>query len=111
MPEQTFNKYRAALQVLQKGRESLVEALAEEVIAQEDDLLDGGFLFNEFLEAQGTRLHFLSMLVAHLEQSADTLDEASVELPDPPQPKPRKRKPRPKKLPQQASTEGKADDA
>jgi hypothetical protein len=112
MPDQDFNKYRAAVQILQRGRDTLVESLAEEVLAQEDDLLDGGFLFNEFLETQGTRLHFLSLLVAHLEQSADALDETSAEPPLSPPPKaPRKRKPRSKKLSQQASTEGKPDDA
>ena len=109
-----FNKYRAAIEVLQRGRETLVEQLAEEVLAQEDDLLDGGFLFNEFLESQGTRLHFLTLLVSQLEQSADSLDEINADLPNPPQPKekpPRKRKPRSKKISQQASTEGKTDDA
>ena len=114
MSKHAFNKYRAAIEVLQRGRESLVESLAEEVLAQEEDLLEGGFILNEFLEAQGTRLHFLSLLMSQLEQSADTLDEANVEPPDPPQPKaqsPRKRKPRAKKLAQQASTEGKPDDA
>lgn len=108
------NKYRAAIEVLQRGRESLVEALADEVLAQEDDLLEGGFYFNEFLETQGTRLHFLSLLVSQLEQSADSLDEANAEPPHPPQPQPkpaRKRKPRAKKISQQASTEGKPDDA
>jgi 3-phosphoglycerate kinase len=107
------NKYRAAIEVLQRGREALVETLAEEVLSQEDDLLEGGFLFNEFLEAQGTRLHFLSLLVSHLEQSADSLDEAYAEPVVPlPQPKaqPRKRKPRAKKLPQQATTERKPED-
>ena len=57
-------------------------------------------------------LHFLSLLVSQLEQSADMLEEAAVELPPPPPVKlPRKRKPRAKKLTQQASTEGKPDDA
>jgi hypothetical protein len=114
MSHRLANKYRAAIEVLQRGRESLVESLAEEVLAQEDDLLEGGFYFNEFLEAQGTRLHFLSLLVSQLEQSADSLDEANSEPPNPPQPQPktpRKRKPRAKKLTQQASTEGKPDDA
>jgi hypothetical protein len=112
MSDNGFNKYRAAIEVLQKGRDSLVESLAEEVLASEDDLLEGGFLFNEFLEAQGTRLHFLSLLVSQLEQSADALEEATAEPPAPPPAKTtRKRKPRAKKMAQQASTEGKADDA
>jgi hypothetical protein len=111
MPDNTFNKYRSAIQVLQRGRDVLVDSLAEEILAQADDLLEGGFLFNEFLEAQGTRLHFLSLLVSQLEQSADSLDEVAVEQPPPPEAKaPRKRRSRSKKLAQQAS-EGKPDDA
>ena len=113
MMDTTFNKYRAAIQVLMKGRDTLVEALAEEVLAQQDDLLDGGFLFNEFLESQGTRLHFLSLLVSQLEQSAEALDEAAIDLPpESPAPKapPKKRRSRAKKVPQQTSTEGKPDD-
>jgi hypothetical protein len=114
MPDQGVNKYRAAIQILQRGRDTLIESLAEEVLAQEDDLLDGGFLFNEFLETQGTRLHFLSLLVSQLELSADAFDDAVVEPPHPPEPKAkaaRKRKPRAKKVSQQASTESKPDDA
>jgi hypothetical protein len=114
MPDQSYNKYRAAIEILQRGRDTLIEALADEVLSQEDDLLDGGFLFNEFLEAQGTRLHFLSLLVSQLEQSADALDDNVVEHPHPPEPKAkpaRKRKPRAKKVSQQASTESKPDDA
>jgi hypothetical protein len=113
MPDRLTNKYRAAIEVLQRGRDSLVETLAEEVLSQEDDLLEGGFLFNEFLEAQGTRLHFLSLLVSQLEQSADALDELKADTFDVPEPQPkppRKRKPRAKKLSQQASAEGKAED-
>ncbi len=115
MSHRAFNKYRAAIEILQRGRDSLVESLAEEVIGQEEDLLEGGFLFNEFLEAQGTRLHFLSLLVAQLEQSADAVDESESacemsETPPPPTSPPRKRKPRAKKITQQAATEEKADD-
>jgi hypothetical protein len=113
MPDRAFNKYRAAIEVLQRGRDSLVETIAEEVLSQEEDLLDGGFLFNEFLESQGTRLHFLSLLVSHLEQSADSLDETAnvpPQIPEPEPKPPRKRKPRAKKISQQASTEGKSDD-
>ncbi len=112
MSDTTYNKYRAAIQVLQRGRDSLVESLAEEVLAQADDLLEGGFLFNEFLEAQGTRLHFLSLLVSQLEQSAEAVDEVAIEMPPPaPAKAPRKRRARSKKIAQQASTEGKPDDA
>jgi hypothetical protein len=114
MSQPLNNKYRAAIEILQRGRESLVESLADEVLAQEDDLLEGSFYFNEFLETQGTRLHFLSLLVSQLEQSADLLDEVRADTPDPPQPQPkapRKRKPRAKKISQRTSTEGQPDDA
>jgi len=112
MKPEAQNKYRAAVQILQRGRDVLVATMADEVVSQADDLLDGGFLFNEFLEAQGTRLHFLSLLVSQLEQSAEILEESAIELPPPtPARAPRKRKPRAKKLTQQASTESKPDDA
>jgi len=109
-----FNKYRAAIEVLQKGRDVLVEAMADEILDQGEDLVDGGFQFNEFLESQGTRLHFLSLLVGQLEQSAETLDEALTAPPPPPPPKTpaRKRSPRPrsKKIQQKVPTEGSPDD-
>ncbi len=114
MTHRSHNKYRAAIEILQRGRESLVETIADEILNQEGDLLEGGFYFNEFLEAQGTRLHFLSLLVSQLEQSADSLDEVNTEPPHPPQSQakaPRKRKPRGKKMTQQTSSEGKIDDA
>ncbi|HEV3165871.1 MAG TPA: hypothetical protein VGZ22_17715 [Isosphaeraceae bacterium] len=100
MAENSFNKYRAAIQILQRGRDVLVDDLANEVLDQAEDLCDGGFTFNEFLEAQGTRLHFLSLLVTQLEQSAELLDEANA----PPAPV-RRRKARSRKLERQPSTE------
>ena len=54
MAEILFNKFRAAAEVLHRGRELLVESMAEDVLDQGNDLLDNGYLFNEFLEAQGT---------------------------------------------------------
>jgi len=106
------NKYRAAIEVLMSGRDVLVGSLADDILAQADDLMDGGFLFNEFLESQGTRLHFLGLMIAQLEQSADTLDETFYAAPPPlPASAPKKRKPRAKKLAtQQASSESKPDD-
>ena len=109
MSHPKFNKYRAAVEILQRGRDLLVESLADDVLEHADDLIEGGFLFNEFLETQGTRIHFLSLLVAQLEQSAEALEESrAAELPPPPAPK--KRRTRSKKLPQQASKEGTTDD-
>ena len=116
MSKTLFNKYRAALDVLQKGREVLVEAMADEILDQGPDLVDGGYQFNEFLESQGTRLHFLSLLVSQLEQSADTLDEALTAPPPPPprapSPAPARKRVRakPKKIQEKVSTEGSADD-
>ncbi len=69
------NKYRAAMDVLQKGHDLLVEGLADEVLDQRENLLEGGFQFHEFLESQGARLHFLGLIMGHLEQSAEILEE------------------------------------
>ena len=90
------NKYRYAIEVLQKGRELVVDAIADDVIGQEDDLLDCGYQFHEFLETQGTRLHFLTLLISQLEQSADALEEAQPASPPPPprRPKSASREPR-----------------
>jgi hypothetical protein len=112
------NKFRAAIDVLQQGRDVLVESLADEILEQGDDLADGGFLFHEFLEAQGTRLHFLGLIMAQLEQSAESLDEsqriaAMTSVPEvPPEPKPvtKRKRSRSKKL-QQTSPEGRTDEA
>ncbi|HEY2158956.1 MAG TPA: hypothetical protein VGH33_25220 [Isosphaeraceae bacterium] len=116
MSADRYNKYRAAVHALQRGRDQLVDALADEVLEQGDELLENNFLFNEFLENQGTRLHFLTLVLGQLEQSADAFDESAA-TPKPPTP-PRqaagepakKRRPRAKKMPQKASTEGKSDD-
>jgi hypothetical protein len=110
-----YNRYRAAMDVLQKGRDMLVDELADQIVDQADDLLDGGYAFNEFLETQGTRLHFLGLLMAQLEQSAEALDETHAPPapppPTPPEtPKPRRRRSRSKKLPRQTSPEGSPDD-
>jgi hypothetical protein len=112
MSEPNENKYRAAIEILQQGREILVGAMADEIIEQGSDLIDGGYLFNEFLESQGTRLHFLSLLVGQLEQSADALDEAMATPPPPPPPKAPRKRPRakPKKIQQKVSTEGSPED-
>jgi hypothetical protein len=107
MHDPRFNKYRAAMEVLQRGRDLLVDDLANEILGQADDLLEGGFAFNEFLEGQGTRLHFLSLLMSQLEMSAEALDEATA---PPPPPAPRKRRSRSKKLERQGAPEGSAED-
>lgn len=111
MSEPLYNKYRAAIEVLQQGRDVLVEAMAEEILEQGSDLIDGGFQFNEFLESQGTRLHFLSLLVSQLEQSAEALDEAMTAPPPPPPPKaPARKRTKAKKIQQKVSTEGSPED-
>lgn len=113
MSKPLFNKYRAAVEILQKGRDVLVESMADEIIEQGSDLVDGGFLFNEFLESQGTRLHFLSLLVTQLEQSAEALDE-TLTAPPPPPKAPAKRRTRsntrPKKIQGKVSAEGSPED-
>ncbi|MGC8643513.1 MAG: hypothetical protein ACP5XB_26955 [Isosphaeraceae bacterium] len=123
MPDQPLNKYRAAIEVLMQGRDRLVESLADDVLDQREILLDGGFQFHEFLEAQGARLHFLGLILGHLEQSAELMEEVSAARqrftnpeprPEPPQPRkrPRGRNPRnakPRKEPPPTS-EGTVDD-
>lgn len=106
------NKYRSAVEILQRGRDVLVEEMANEIMDREEELAEGGFLLNEFLETQGTRLHFLGLLVSQLEQSAEALDEvrkppaaaAAVSKPA------AKRRPRTKKLTEQAAGKGTADE-
>jgi len=106
----SFNKYRSAVEVLQRGRDSLVEGLADDILDQGDDLTEAGYAFNEFLETQGTRLHFLCLLISQLEQSAEALDESR--MPPPPPPKvPVKRRSRSKKLEQRTSKNESTDDA
>src|SRR5947209_5611291 len=116
MSADTFNKYRAAAQALQRGRDQLVDAMADEVLDQGEDLLENNFLFNEFLENQGTRLHFLTLVLSQLEQSAEAFDELVASQPPPTPPRKaasetaKKRRPRAKKMPQKASAEGQADE-
>jgi hypothetical protein len=116
MSADRYNKYREAIRALQRGRDQLVDSLADEVLDQGDELLENNFLFNEFLENQGTRLHFLTLVLGQLEQSADAFDESAAAKP-PASPSPRatgeaakKRRPRAKKMPQKASTEGTGED-
>ena len=111
MSEPIVNKYRSAIEVLQRGRDVLVESLADEIVDQGEDLVEGGFLFNEFLESQGTRLHFLSLLVSQLEQSAEALDEVLTAPPPPPKmPAKTKKRTRAKKIQQKVASEGSTDD-
>ena len=113
MSPHPFNRYRAAIEVLQRGRDLLVDELADQVLDQADDLVEGGFAFNEFLEREGTRLHFLALLVSQLEQSADSYDEAHATPPPPPipeEPKPKKRRSRAKKVSRPASAEEPAEE-
>ena len=115
MSHTEFNKYRAAVEVLQRGRDLMVDDLADEILDQSDDLLEGGFQFHELLETQGTRLHFLSLLVQQLEQSADAFDEAQAATAPPPpvepEPPKRRRKTRAKKFQSPAASENSTDDA
>jgi hypothetical protein len=106
------NKYRTAMEVLQRGRDQMVEEMAEQVIDQAEEFLSGGYLFTEFLEGQGTKLHFLSVLLAQLEQSAEQQEEAEAQAAaeSPTTSTSRKRKPRAKKLTGQTSRESEPDE-
>jgi hypothetical protein len=109
MTKTPHNKYRLAMDVLQRGRDQIVDELAEQVLDSGDDLLESPYLFNEMLEGQGTKLHFLGLLMAQLEQSAEQLEEAEARVEaaeaKPSAPAPRKRKSRAKKAIGQASPE------
>jgi hypothetical protein len=105
------NKYRSAVTILQRGRDVLVGELANEILDREEELVEGGFLFNEFLEMQGTRLHFLTLLLSQLEQSAEAFDESRQPSAPAHTPKPAaKRRPRAKKLTEQSAGKGTADE-
>lgn len=80
MPDLPYNKYRAAIDILQRGRDLLVESLTDDLLEQRENLLEGGFQFHEFLESHGARLHFLGLIAGHLEQSAEQMDEANAAL-------------------------------
>lgn len=108
MPHDLFNKYRLAIDLLQRRRDSLVEELADEIVDHGDDFGFDAYTFNELLETQGTRLHFLGLMISQLEQSADSFEEAQ---PAPPAAKTPRRRRTPAKKMQQASKEGSPDDA
>lgn len=112
MPAPRPNKFRAAIDLLQKGRDALVESIADEVLDQGDDLLDCGYHFNELLETQGTRLHFLSLLMGQLEQSAEAFEQSNPAPPPPPTRAPARKRSRakPKRLQQKMPTEGSPED-
>lgn len=74
---QTENRYQLAVDVLQKGREVLLRDLTEEILYHAEDFEEGGFLFQEFLENQGTKLHFLYLMLSQLEQSAEAFEATS----------------------------------
>lgn len=74
--ERPENRYQKAVEVLQKGREVLLRDLADDIIDRAEDFEEGGFLFQEFLENQGTKLHFLYLMVSQLEQSSEAFEEA-----------------------------------
>lgn len=66
-----LNKYRGALDVLRRGRDILVDDLAETVNDRAEDLLDSPFLLGELLENHGMKLQFLTLMMSQLEQLAD----------------------------------------
>lgn len=109
MTETKTNKYRLAIELLQRGRDRIVDDLAEQVLDGSEELLETPYLFNEMLEGQGTKLHFLGLLMAQLEQSAEQLEEAEAKAKSAAAP-PRKRKSRAKKPVSQASHENEPED-
>ncbi len=61
------DKLRAAVAVLTRARESMLDQMADTVLAMADEFDEGGFQINEFLELNGSRLHFLCLLIGQLE--------------------------------------------
>ena len=41
MPDSPVNKYRAAIEVLHRGRDLLVESLADDILEQHENLMEG----------------------------------------------------------------------
>jgi hypothetical protein len=82
MPRPQANKYRTALEVLQKGRDMLVDELADAVASHGDDLLESPFLLTELLEGHGSKLQFLMLLMSQLERSAEDVDGFDPTLAD-----------------------------
>lgn len=82
MPRPHANKYRNALEVLQKGRDLLVDELAETVASHGNDLLESPFLLTELLEGHGSKLQFLMLLMSQLERSAEDEDGMDISLPE-----------------------------
>jgi hypothetical protein len=66
-----MNKYRDALDVLRRGRDLLVDELADAVNDRAEDLLESPFLLGELLENHGMKLQFLTLMMSQLEQLAD----------------------------------------
>ncbi len=64
-----------AVEVLQRGRDVLMQDMAEQILDRSEDFEEGGFLFQEFLENQGSKLHFLYLMISQMEQSAEIFEE------------------------------------
>lgn len=69
------NRFQMAVEVLQRGRDVLMQEMAEQIIDRSEDFEEGGFLFQEFLENQGSKLHFLYLMISQLEQSSELFEE------------------------------------
>jgi hypothetical protein len=110
MPSTMPNKFRDAIDVLQKGRDALVESIADEILDSGEDLVEGSYQFNELLETQGTRLHFLTLLMGQLEQSAEALEESQPPPPPVRAPARKRSRAKPKRLQQKMPTEGSPED-
>lgn len=104
------NKFRDAIEALQRGRDLMVDEMADEILDRwADQMMESGYSFNEFLETHGTKLHFLGLLVSQLEVSAEMYEEAVAADPPPPPPSPAPKKPRARsrKLPRSKAAEKK----
>jgi len=64
-------KYRAAIGVLNRARESMLDSLADTILEMDGEFRQGGFQVNEFLEVHGSRLHFLCLMISQFEMAVE----------------------------------------
>jgi hypothetical protein len=69
---------KAAVETLSKVQNEFLRQLTEEVAEQQENLLDGEFVLNEFVDRFGPRLAHLNGVVQALSQLSHTPDDANA---------------------------------
>ncbi|QDV33105.1 hypothetical protein [Tautonia plasticadhaerens] len=82
-PARSPDRLRAAIEVLNRARESILDQMADTVLSMDEEFSEGGFQVNEFLEVHGSRLHFLCLLISQFEMLSDarSLDAVARDRP------------------------------